>query len=67
MKRLTLLAVFAAAAGLAQDRGTINGTITDTSSAPVPGATITVIPTLIIYLVLQRQFVAGLTLGSSKG
>ncbi|MDQ4488891.1 carbohydrate ABC transporter permease [Sinomonas sp. ASV486] len=31
------------------------------------GATITVIPTLIIYLLLQRQFVAGLTLGSSKG
>ncbi|BCT77513.1 ABC transporter permease [Sinomonas cyclohexanicum] len=31
------------------------------------GATITVIPTLVIYLVLQRQFVAGLTLGSSKG
>ncbi|HWU46771.1 MAG TPA: carbohydrate ABC transporter permease [Humibacter sp.] len=31
------------------------------------GATITVIPTLIIYLVLQRQFVAGLTLGASKG
>ncbi|WP_248762325.1 carbohydrate ABC transporter permease [Pseudarthrobacter sp. SSS035] len=31
------------------------------------GAIITLIPTLIIYLVLQRQFVAGLTLGSSKG
>jgi multiple sugar transport system permease protein len=31
------------------------------------GATITVIPTLIVYLLLQRQFVAGLTLGSSKG
>jgi multiple sugar transport system permease protein len=31
------------------------------------GAVITVIPTLIIYLLLQRQFVAGLTLGSSKG
>ncbi|MDQ4503814.1 carbohydrate ABC transporter permease [Sinomonas sp. ASV322] len=31
------------------------------------GATITVIPTLVIYLLLQRQFVAGLTLGSSKG
>ncbi|HVW00976.1 MAG TPA: carbohydrate ABC transporter permease [Planctomycetaceae bacterium] len=31
------------------------------------GAMITVIPTLIIYLVLQRQFVAGLTLGASKG
>ncbi|GAB3039837.1 carbohydrate ABC transporter permease [Parafrigoribacterium mesophilum] len=31
------------------------------------GAIITVIPTLIIYLLLQRQFVAGLTLGASKG
>jgi multiple sugar transport system permease protein len=31
------------------------------------GAMITVIPTLIIYLALQRQFVAGLTLGASKG
>jgi multiple sugar transport system permease protein len=31
------------------------------------GAVITVIPTLVIYLVLQRQFVAGLTLGASKG
>ncbi|NYE95595.1 multiple sugar transport system permease protein [Psychromicrobium silvestre] len=31
------------------------------------GAIITVLPTLIIYLFLQRQFVAGLTLGSSKG
>ena len=25
------------------------------------------VPTLVIYLVLQKQFVAGLTLGSSKG
>jgi multiple sugar transport system permease protein len=31
------------------------------------GAMITVIPTLVIYVVLQRQFVAGLTLGASKG
>ena len=31
------------------------------------GAMITLIPTLVIYLVLQRQFVAGLTLGASKG
>ncbi len=31
------------------------------------GATLTVIPTLLIYLMLQRQFVAGLTLGASKG
>lgn len=31
------------------------------------GAVITAIPTLIIYLVLQRQFVAGLTLGANKG
>lgn len=31
------------------------------------GAMFTIIPTLVIYLVLQRQFVAGLTLGASKG
>lgn len=31
------------------------------------GAMITVIPTLVIYLLLQRQFVAGLTLGATKG
>jgi len=31
------------------------------------GATITMIPTLLIYLALQRHFVAGLTLGASKG
>ncbi|MGI8881972.1 MAG: carbohydrate ABC transporter permease [Jatrophihabitans sp.] len=31
------------------------------------GATITLVPTLVVYLALQRQFVAGLTLGGSKG
>lgn len=31
------------------------------------GATITIIPTLIVYLLLQRQFVSGLTLGATKG
>lgn len=31
------------------------------------GAIIIVIPTLIVYLALQRQFVAGLTLGANKG
>lgn len=30
------------------------------------GATITIIPTLVVYLLLQRQFVAGLTLGATK-
>ena len=25
------------------------------------------IPTLVVYLILQRQFVSGLTLGASKG
>jgi len=30
------------------------------------GATITIIPTLVIYLLLQRHFVAGLTLGATK-
>jgi multiple sugar transport system permease protein len=31
------------------------------------GAMITMIPTLIVYLALQRQFIAGLTLGANKG
>jgi multiple sugar transport system permease protein len=31
------------------------------------GATITLVPTLVVYLALQRHFVAGLTLGGSKG
>ncbi len=31
------------------------------------GAVITVIPTLIVYFILQKQFVAGLTLGANKG
>ncbi|MGI8457487.1 MAG: carbohydrate ABC transporter permease [Propionibacteriaceae bacterium] len=31
------------------------------------GAIFTIIPTLVIYLLLQRHFVAGLTLGASKG
>lgn len=31
------------------------------------GALITAVPTLVVYLVLQRQFVSGLTLGSNKG
>ena len=31
------------------------------------GATITLIPTLVVYLALQKHFVAGLTLGGSKG
>lgn len=31
------------------------------------GAMFTIIPTLVIYIALQRHFVAGLTLGASKG
>jgi multiple sugar transport system permease protein len=31
------------------------------------GAVITMIPTLVVYLALQRQFIAGLTLGANKG
>lgn len=45
----------------------LQGTFLSNYNLLAAGATITVIPTLIIYLVLQRQFVEGLTLGSSKG
>ena len=31
------------------------------------GALLAAIPTILVYLVLQRQFISGLTLGSSKG
>ncbi|HYZ53261.1 MAG TPA: carbohydrate ABC transporter permease [Streptosporangiaceae bacterium] len=31
------------------------------------GALITAVPTLVVYLLLQRQFIAGLALGSTKG
>jgi len=45
----------------------LRGEFVDNYNLIAAGAMITVIPTLIIYLVLQRQFVAGLTLGASKG
>jgi multiple sugar transport system permease protein len=31
------------------------------------GATIAALPTLIVFFVLRKQFVSGLTLGSTKG
>ena len=31
------------------------------------GAMLVAIPTIIVYLVLQRHFISGLTLGSTKG
>ena len=31
------------------------------------GALITAVPTLVVYVLLQKQFIAGLSLGSSKG
>lgn len=45
----------------------LQGTFLSNYNLLAAGATITVIPTLIVYLALQRHFVAGLTLGSSKG
>ncbi|HET7476910.1 MAG TPA: carbohydrate ABC transporter permease [Dermatophilaceae bacterium] len=45
----------------------LNGTFAQNYNLIAAGAIMTAIPTLVIYLVLQRQFVAGLTLGSSKG
>jgi multiple sugar transport system permease protein len=45
----------------------LKGQFLDNYNLIAAGATITLIPTLIVYLALQRQFVAGLTLGGSKG
>jgi multiple sugar transport system permease protein len=41
-------------------------TFTDTNLIAA-GAVLIALPTLIVYFVLQRQFVSGLTLGSTKG
>ncbi|WP_427015569.1 carbohydrate ABC transporter permease [Pseudarthrobacter sp. P1] len=45
----------------------LQGTFLSNYNLLAAGATITVIPTLLVYIALQRHFVAGLTLGSSKG
>jgi len=45
----------------------LKGAFVENDNLIAAGAIMTVIPTLIVYLVLQRQFVAGLTLGSTKG
>jgi multiple sugar transport system permease protein len=45
----------------------LKGVFLDNYNLLAAGAMITVIPTLIIYFVLQKQFVAGLTLGANKG
>ncbi|HEV7203456.1 MAG TPA: carbohydrate ABC transporter permease [Jatrophihabitans sp.] len=45
----------------------LSGEFLDNYNLIAAGATITIIPTLLVYIALQRQFVAGLTLGGSKG
>ena len=45
----------------------LNGVFAQNYNLIAAGAIMTAIPTLAIYLVLQKQFVAGLTLGSTKG
>lgn len=43
------------------------GTYAQNDNLIAAGAIMTAVPALAVYLALQRQFVAGLTLGSSKG
>ncbi len=45
----------------------LNGVFAQNYNLIAAGAVMTAIPTLVVYLVLQKQFVAGLTLGSTKG
>ncbi|HEY5249648.1 MAG TPA: carbohydrate ABC transporter permease [Dermatophilaceae bacterium] len=45
----------------------LNGVFAQNYNLIAAGAIMTAVPTLIVYLVLQKQFVAGLTLGSTKG
>ncbi|WP_349261442.1 carbohydrate ABC transporter permease [Actinocrinis sp.] len=45
----------------------LSGTFFTNDNLVAAGALLTAIPTLIVYFVLQRQFVSGLTLGAEKG
>jgi len=45
----------------------LSGTFTTDGNLVTAGALLTAIPTLIVYFVLQKQFVSGLTLGAEKG
>ena len=46
----------------------LNGAVrARTTTELAAGALLSAVPVLIVYLVLQRQFVAGLTLGANKG
>jgi multiple sugar transport system permease protein len=45
----------------------LNGQFATDYSLLSAGALLSAVPVLIVYLVLQRQFVAGLTLGANKG
>jgi multiple sugar transport system permease protein len=45
----------------------LNGTFFVNNNLVAAGSLLAAIPTLIVFIILQRQFVAGLTLGSTKG
>jgi multiple sugar transport system permease protein len=45
----------------------LNGVYFTNNNLLAAGALMTAIPTLVVYLLLQRQFIAGLSLGSTKG
>jgi multiple sugar transport system permease protein len=45
----------------------LSGTFFTNDNLVAAGALMTAIPTLIVYFLLQRQFVSGLTLGAEKG
>ena len=45
----------------------LQGTFFTDNNLIAAGSLTTAIPTLVIFLLLQRQFVSGLTLGATKG
>jgi multiple sugar transport system permease protein len=47
--------------------GRLQGEFTTDYNLLAAGAMIAVIPTLIVFFVMRKQFVSGLTLGSTKG
>jgi multiple sugar transport system permease protein len=47
--------------------GSLGGLYFTDNNLIAAGALLAAIPTLLVFLVLQKQFVRGLTLGSTKG
>lgn len=45
----------------------LQGQFVTNQNIPAAAAPIVAVPTLVVYVLLQKQFISGLTVGSTKG